>query len=289
MVEFCEFRFYSPLGTQKNHFLRIVFPAQNPYNLDMQKLILWTLLFLPVFALGGDFDRQSDTRTATFDSIANQRKDWGLDMDFGLTLNRGNVDRTVGSAGFNIFDASEALTAYLSGSYYYGAFGSARYDHKANATLRFDFRMSPFWKIFIFSTHAFNEPQKIDYRATNGIGPWIDFGDEQISNGLSVAIVHEFENPKDAPVERIVRLSFRDMLTIKISESARAGYDFFVAPALEDFSDFRVFFQPYIEAKISEVFSLKYKVSFERDNQPQPGVEKNDVENLVQFSIHAGQ
>jgi hypothetical protein len=240
-----------------------------------------------VFA--GAFDRQSDTRTMTFESIAKNREIWGADIDFGLTLNRGNVERTMGGAGLGLFHATDTLSVYLNGSYFYGAIESEKFDNKGNATLRFDYKMSPFWKLFFFSTHSFNEINKIDYRATHGLGPWLDFKGERFHNAFSVAIVHQFENFPVSPSERAIRLSIRDMMKITLTETSFLGWDIFYVPAFSDFSDFHLFIQPFLEVYLASSVSIKYLVSFERDNRPQPEVEKNDLENQVQLKFSFGE
>src|SRR5688572_9039636 len=72
------------------------------------------------------FLRASDTRTSTPEAVLGQRKDWGADVSFGGSFNRGNTEVDYLTSGFAVFAARKPHTLYLTGSLVYNTFGDVR-------------------------------------------------------------------------------------------------------------------------------------------------------------------
>ncbi|MGE0616732.1 MAG: DUF481 domain-containing protein [Bacteriovoracia bacterium] len=235
-------------------------------------------------------DQNSDLRTATIESVARNRKEWGVDLEVGTSLQRGNVDKSLGKFTTSLFKANDPYSVYLDGVYAFGAVGVKRFENRATGTLRLDYRMSPFWKIFVFTTHGFNEFQKLAYRGSMGAGPWVDFEVGGTKHGVSAAVSHEFEQFYGFAAERTARGSLRYLFFVPISENAGAGFDFFYCPSLGDFADHHLYWAPFLEAKvIDQWMTMKLSVSIERDSRPKPGVFANDTQTMVSIGFHGGK
>lgn len=246
--------------------------------------------FISASAWSDPYDRQSDTRTATTESVSLGRKHWGFDTDAGVLLRRGNSEISTANFRLGGFRRFGSLNAYLQTQYDYFWIDGFRGVNAGSAVLRVDHELSGSWRVFGFTTHGYNEFLKLDYRATTGGGLWWDHSAENVRYAPSIAVTHEFERFKDLGVERAARLSTRMIVEREITDTAKLGFDFFYVPAFQDWNDFRLFFEPYIETQIyKEWLGLKYRMSFERDNRPKPGVDKNDTSIAVSFTVHLGK
>ena len=213
-----------------------------------------------------------------------------FDFEVGLTSQTGNIESLIGGIGVKTFRRWDDLNIYLAGSYAHGETAGFTFMNKAQGTFRIDYGIYGNLRIFGFSTHAYNEFLKLDYRTANGFGPWWDLQRSSWSNGLSIAITWENEKWVTFANERATRLSIRNMLSVEISKTAKVGFDAFYIPNFAEWADFRLYIIPFIETTVWEnKLGLKYSVTLERDNRPKLGVVKNDIQMNAAFTLHLGE
>ena len=234
--------------------------------------------------------RGTDTRTSAPDVVMADKKDWGVDMGFGGSFNRGNVDVNYLYSSFNLFKAWSPSTAYLSGSTIYNTFGDIRTLNQGTLTARYDHRIAGPWKIFVYNTNAYNEFIRLNYRATNGAGPWYDVAWGPMKHGLSVALTQEYEKFKGGIIERAGRVSFRDVCQIPVSQVAVVRTDFFYVPKMNEMGDYHLFVDVSLQTMIwKDKLGLKLSWIDEYDNRPKPGVKPNDALWLTSLTLSFGE
>ena len=159
-------------------------------------------------AHAGIFERQKDTRTSLPEQIAKDRKDWGLDLELGLTRAMGNIDQKSGNSSFAIFKNFDRWTTYLNGEWLYVAFSNANLQNQGAETVRTDYRIDEHWRVFAFNTNAYNQFLLLNYRSTTGIGPWYDIKEGALKEGLSIAPAYDYESYDGYGKKARYRLSF---------------------------------------------------------------------------------
>lgn len=257
----------------------------------MRALIL-ALAFAGAFsAVAGPNERTADLRTLVPDLVAKD-KTWGATIGAGATSISGNTKQVIGNFNTALFRRWDSWIAYVSGQYDYLGTGDPlrRLKNLGSATLRGDYLFSPMWRWFAFTTHGYNEFQGLDYRASLGTGPWYQVSTDTFSNGLSLAVVYEFEDFQNGDFGRIGRIALRNVLSVKLSDTSAFALDFFYAPAISDFGDFRLMVIPALDVSIiSNLLTLRLYATFERDMRPAPGIENNDLELGTRFSLNLGE
>lgn len=259
-------------------------------------------IILPiVFALLGAssafaFEERADTRTALPEEVAKNRKDWGTDLDVGTTLTRGNVEHNKVEANAGVFKNFSDWTAYAMGDLIHSSYKGEKFEHRGSATARLDYHLGPLetinphWRIVAFSTYAFNEILKLNYRNTYGIGPWLDLDTPRVKNGISVLPVYTRQFYKGYAIESRWTLSFRYVFSVAVTDRASMGFDFFYVPTLSDFDDKRIYFSPYVEAFLWErILGLKLKSRTEYEGRPKGGIKKTDTEIVSSLTFHWGE
>lgn len=233
--------------------------------------------------------RATDTRTLTPEAVMAERKQWGVDLGFGGTFNRGNTDVNYLNSNFSVFAAKGPSTTYLSGSMIYNTFGNIRVINQGGLTARYDHSIQGPWKIFAFNTNGYNEFIRLNYRTTTGAGPWYDQTLGATKHGLSLALTHEYEKFKGGTIERAGRLSFRDVSRIPLSRVAEIRADLFYVPKLDEIGDYRLFAEIALQTIIwRDKLGLKVSWTDEYDSRPKPGVKPNDTLWLTSLTFHFG-
>lgn len=218
------------------------------------------------------------------------RKEWGADLAFGGSFNRGNTDVNYLNTSFAFFRAWRPSTVYLTGAMVYNTFGGRRVLNQGSLTARYDHALQGPWKAFVFSTHAYNEFLRLDYRATMGAGPWYDLALGPTRHGLSLALTRDYEKFKGGLVERSVRVSFRDISKVPISQAAELGADLFYVPKADEFGDYHLFAEISLQTMIwRDNLGLKLSWIDEYDSRPKPGVKPNDTLWLTSLTFHFGK
>ena len=236
------------------------------------------------------FLRATDTRTFTPQAVMAERKQWGADLGFGGSFNRGNTDVNYLNTNFSVFAARDPATAYLSGSMSYNTFGKVRVLNQGTLAARYDHSIQGPWKVFVFNTNGYNEFNRLNYRTTMGIGPWYDYTLGPTQHGLSLAMTHEYEKFKGGILERAGRVSFRDVSRLPISQVAELRADLFYVPKVEEVRDYHLFAEISLQTMIlRDRLGLKLSWTDEYDNRPKPGVKPNDVLWLTSLTLHLGK
>lgn len=258
------------------------------------KLTIFSFVFVFLFSFhskADSWERTADLRTTAPELITNDKETWGFDLDAGADFVTGNSNSVSANGGLTLYKKWKNWLSYFKANAYYLAVGDPLDDvhNIGNIILRGDYYVSDVFRIFVFTTHGYSEFANIDYRGSLGVGPWIQTNSGRIKNGVSLAYVYEFENFTFGPTERTSRLSLRDVFELSLSEISSLGFDFFYAPSLQDFNDFRIRFGPYIRVGIvKDRLSLKVSALFERDNRPALGVKKNDLGVINSITFHLG-
>ena len=254
------------------------------------KLILLLMTMAAQARAQSPFLRQSDARTMTPETIMGERKDWGAELSMGGNLNRGNVDINYFSSGFSVYKAWKPLTAYLSGSMAYNAFGGRRVLNQGSLTARVDRRVSGPWKIFAFNTNAYNEFLRLDQRTTVGAGPWYDLAAGPTRHGLSLALTQVHERFKGGIVENAAFLSLRSLSRIPISQTAELRGDFYYCPKIKDSADYLAYAEVSLNSLIwKDVLGLRVAWINEYDSRPKPGVRSTDIMWLTSLTLRFGK
>lgn len=235
--------------------------------------------------------RATDTRTSIPEAVMADRKQWGADLAFGGSFNRGNTDVNYINSGFALFKSWAPSTAYLSGSMVYNTFGGVRVLNQGTLTARYDRAVKGPWKIFLFNTNAYNEFIRLNYRTTSGIGPWYDLSLGPTKHGLSLALTHEYEKFKGGGIiERAGRISFRDVSRLPISQVAELRADLFYVPKIDELGDYHLFAEIGLQTMIwKDKLGLKLSWTDEYDSRPKPGVKPNDTLWTTSLTFHFGK
>lgn len=252
---------------------------------------------LSVLALGAQdawaqspFLRGTDTRTSTPQAVMAQRKQWGVDLAFGGSFNRGNTDVNYLNTSFALFKAWAPASVYLTGSMIYNTFGDRRVLNQGTLTSRYDHVLQGPWKVFLFNTNAYNEFLRLDYRTSTGAGPWYDLALGPTKHGLSLALTHNYEKFQGGVIERTGRLSFRNLSRIPISDAAELRADFFYVPKLDEAADYHLFAEISLQTMIwKDNLGLRLSWIDEYDSRPKPGVRPNDTLWLTSLTLHFGK
>jgi len=242
------------------------------------------LLFFASVIIHGAADAQSlrgtDMRTALPESLLVNRRDWGVDFNLGGACLRGNSDMDYLDTSFSSFRKSENATAYIKGSLLYSDFNGARNINQGALTLRYDHDIGEAgdWRLFGFTTNAYNEFQLLDYRLVLGAGPWYDFTLGPTKHGASIAVTHEVEDFANGAYDHSTRMSLRDFIALPLSPSSELTADLFWAPRFDNFSNYRMFAEVALHSMIyKDLIGLKLSWNSEYYTSPQPGVDRTDT------------
>jgi putative salt-induced outer membrane protein len=232
----------------------------------------------------------ADTHTRPPEAVMADRKDWGADFSFGGTFDRGNTDLDMIGTDFSLFKAWAPSTAYLSGSMFYDEVSGAQIINRGSLNARYDYAVQGPWKVFAFNTQGYNQVTKIDYRTTTGAGPWYDAVLGTTKHGLSLAAVDEYEHDQNDVYYRTARLSFRDMSVFPLSQTAEIRTDFFYTPQIAVAGNYRLSAEIALESIIwKKYLGLKLAWDDEYNNEPQPGVKRNDTVVMTSLTLHFGR
>jgi len=218
------------------------------------------------------------TGTTTTNPLNKNRQSWGLDIESGLKLDRGNTERTSSDNSFSAFRRTKNIGTHLNAEYLFGRTDKKRFKNKAGASLRADYHLDSDWRVFAFTAQSFDEFLNLTHRASYGVGPWLDLHFGKLYIAPSFALTYSVENFRDFSGERLMRGSFRVITKWTFSERSSLGFDFFYIPAFENFDDYHLSFKPYLMSKlIGDMLALKTRLDIVRDNAPKPGIKKTDI------------
>lgn len=218
------------------------------------------------------------------------RQSWGTDLNLGGALNRGNVDQSYVSGDVAFIKMFSASSIYVAGALTYLTFAKKRLINEGSSTLRYDHWLSENWRLFAFTSHAYNQFLRLRYRATAGAGPWYDLHLGPTVHGLSAAVTYEYELFRHDPSENTPRLSLRLASEFPFNDIARLSVDVFYVPALPNARDVRWYGMIAFETLFwKDVLGLKLTWAGEYDSRPKPTIKKEDMVLIASLAWHLGQ
>ncbi|HBN07814.1 MAG TPA: hypothetical protein DD435_03905 [Cyanobacteria bacterium UBA8530] len=242
------------------------------------RLTLFIFALIPLSALAAPIGTTPDTRPAAPQERP-QWKDNGFSLQLGGNYLKGNVDlfNLISSFSFNanrgqhqFFADASNMAAKNQGSFYMNrASGSALYAYG----LRENFNL------YAYSTQAFDQAIKLDYRHSYGIGACL----HKLAQPnfklflLSVALAPENEWYQQGLNKFTVRSMFRANAILPLTANSELGADSFFTPALRDAGDYRLFGEGYWKTGIAENLSFKLSCANEYISRPLPGIRNNDL------------
>jgi len=265
---------------------------QNRFSNFGALLFFGIVLSVPPGVQAGPFSRADDTRPLPPERWTN----WevvGLDLRLGGTWLDGNVDHLglSGEAGFSWrFLPNHSL--FLSGSGAYAEFGGDTKLEKTSGSFLYAYGIHRNLNIYAYSTYAHNKFLLLDYRLTNSLGLCVHSFLPSLFDPIlfSAGATHEHETFDDDTTEQAWRPTLRLNFELAANTFVRLGADLFYVPALEDFSDYRVYAETYAELKITKnIFSFRITAADEYDSLPREGVEGNDLMLLGSVVIRTGR
>ena len=250
--------------------------------------LLGLVLLVPVEAkaqLG-----RADTRTVVPEVVMKERKQWGADLAFGGSFNRGNVSGNNLSGNFDIFKNYTRSTAYITGSMAYCVINHRQLNNQGALTLRYDHAVKGNWKIFAFSTNAYNRVIHLDYRTTTGIGPWYNLSLGETKHGISLAGIREYEEFSGGIREHSWRVSLRDISRVPVSPVAELSSDLFYSPKADEFGDYHFFQEIALRTLIwRDTLGLKLSWAYLYDSRPRPGIKPGDILWQTSLTLQFGR
>ena len=254
-------------------------------------LVLLMLSAIPVQA--GTFSRAEDTRPLPPERWTNWDV-FGVDLRLGGTFLMGNVDHLGLSADLGLsWRMTPAHSLFLSGQADYASFGGTSKLDAETGTLLYAWGVHKMVNLFAYSTHYRNPFQDIKYRTTNSGGLCIHSFWAKVFDPIliSLGLTYEYEiSHKDELTDWALRATARLNFHLPVNDYLSMGGDFWYAPRLSDFRDYRVYGEFYFETKITKDI-LAFRVTFadEYDSMPQAGVEKNDLSLIGAFVLRVGK
>lgn len=221
-----------------------------------------------------------------------ERENWGTDIIAGVTLNKGNVEMLRGTLEADLFRRWNLWTTYLESELKYGSSGEVltRFQNQGEATLRADRKISSRWRVFAFTTHAYNEFSFLDLRSSVGAGPSYEVKKDRYTTSVSLAFIYEFEKVENQAMTRFARGSLRHRLKYALTPYATLGSDLFYIPILEEPSDFRFSFSVFLETKVfQDNIAMRFRTNYHYDSRPSASVEKRDLELIGSFRLSFGE
>ncbi len=230
-----------------------------------------------------------DSRTLTPEQVTKNRKEWGIDLDAGTTLDRGNVKFTAGAGRLTVFRTITRYTAYFDGNISYASNNGSKFINRGAEMIRIDDRMDEHWRLFIFNANLYNEFWKLDARQTTGGGPWYDLKLGQLTMGLSLSAGYERESFQGFPTEKRARFGFRDLIAYPISATSKTGLDVLYSVAGDDLANSHLVCAAFLESDIiKDQLGLKLSYALNAESRPKPGILPSDSEIIASVALHLG-
>ena len=266
--------------------------------LDKLRNLCWCVLVVllltvvssgyPVF--GQVFSRMDDVRPKVPERWPEVKK-YTIDLSLGGSSLSGNIDTSNIKGGFTLkYLVDEKREILVEGNGSYATFNGNTIHDKKKGSFLYIYKWKPGINLFFNSTHAKNSGTKLKYRTTNsfpGICWHQLFSDRFDLFLLSLAPTHESETFETAGKESTMRATVRVNFENSLSESAKLGGDFLFIPDLSNFSDYRVYLEPYLYLSVvPNKYSFKITYANEFDSRPLSGVKKNDYGLLFSFIYH---
>ncbi len=259
----------------------------------INKLLLTTLFFfiLSLKSWAVPVGTTSDTRPAA----PQQRKQWniqGFNLQLGGTLLGGNVDfmSLNSSISYNYNIGKNQF--FIDAGNIFSKAGNNIIANRINASGLYAYNLLDNFNLYAYTTHTYDSSIKLDYRLGNGLGVCLHkiaaptFKLFLISLGGVTENEWFQKNSTAFSVRGVLRLN----AILPVTDYVDLGIDSFYTPAIDNFSDYRLYGEAFALFKITPD-TLSFKLSFadEYDSKPQLDVKNNDYGIFGTFSLDIGK
>lgn len=230
-----------------------------------------------------------DTRPAA----PQQRKQWqnqGISLDFSGTMLNGNVNliNASGSVSYNLNIGQHQL--FLDAGQLYTLAGDQTIANRLNGSLLYAYNLLDNLNLYGYSTHSRDDSLKLNYRLTNGAGVCVHKLLPEVFDlaliSLGMATENEWFQNQTTPFA--VRAVLRMTLTKPLTDWLDVGVDGFYTPVVNDFGDYRLYGEAFLQFKLNENVALKLSLADEYDTRPVGGVKNNDFGMFTTLRLNWG-
>jgi len=262
-------------------------------KLFLQTALITSILLFSQIANAAPVGTTPDTRPAS----PQQRQKWdtqGLSFQLGGNYFKGNV---------NLLNISSSLSYnYNLGQNQFfvdigNIFTRSGSDltnliaNRINGTFLYAYNASNNLNVYYYMSHSHDDSVRLNYRLTNGAGVCIHRFADNIFKvflvSLGVAVENEFY--KDSPNELNIRSVLRLTGTYPLSNVLDFGFDTFYMPVINNFSDYRLYGEGFLDLKVIEdTLKLKLSVANDYDSKPLDGIKNNDFGVFLTTTLNIG-
>ena len=209
-------------------------------------------------------------------------KPWHWDLGSGLEVFKGNTDKVAldGSSDLEWITKQNELLFKLNGVY--GETKRIKDANKGDGTLNYDRNFFEKEGLFVFTTPAYDEFQKLDLRWQNGAGLKHSFiKNERYNSSLSVGALYEIEQystSNGVDKHDVTRMSFRPKFKAMLNEKNSFTFIGFYQPRVDRWEkDYRLTLDAALEINIFEKLYFEVRVTDEYNEVVPEGTKRNDV------------
>ncbi len=216
-----------------------------------------------------------------------QEPEWKQNVALGLNRTSGNSDTSLYNIDFNTQRKGTTREFIAKAKYAYGESEDTTTEENANATAQYNFLMTDRTYSYINADYKYDNIAHIDYRITVGPGLgyyFIKNPTQNFSIELGAAYIEtklDITNTVGATAiddtEDSINLRVVSKYDWQISKSARLWEALEYLPEFEDFDVYLINYELGVEAAINSKLSLRLVFEDKYDNNPAPGIKKNDV------------
>lgn len=200
-----------------------------------------------------------------------------IGADFAITKNTQVIQNLGGKAHLQLnLDRSRFL---LLGEISYLRSGGGNLNNTAFGHLRYNYKVSDFitWEAFLQT--QYNQITKIQQRTLLGTGPRFRLvKNEKASVFLGTLYMYEYEEVASEATNRDHRLSSYLALTWAPKEWISMGTTTYYQPRLNQFFDYRISSENYLEFDISKTLSFRTSYQLSVDSRPPSGIPNTTYE-----------
>ena len=219
-------------------------------------------------------------------------KAYGLDLRAGGGYLQGNVRSNSFSGGMEFTKkVAQYQQIFVEGSEDYAKFNDSIVLDKTKGSLLYAYAVEPRWNLFALSTQGRNRFLQIHYRTMNGAGLCYHSFLPRFDHLLvSLAAMPDYEAFNSGLIRHKVRSQARLNFGLPVSPFATLGSDFIYMPAFDDFANYLIYSEVYLQLKVTQE-RLAFKMSFtdEYDSRPFSGIKKNDKTISYSLLLHFGK
>jgi putative salt-induced outer membrane protein YdiY len=143
-----------------------------------------------------------------------------------------------------------------------------------------------FWteKLYGYATFKIEHDRiaNLNYRLAPGVGigyQWIETPSENFNTEVGVSYVYEDYDPGDNDDFVALRLAYH--YDRKLADNVKFFHNFEILPSVEDLGDYILTTDIGLRLDLTEHFFTEGRIELQRDSQPAPDTQKNDVRYIL--------